>query len=163
MSILQEAEFWVFIGLLLFFGLLIFLKVPSAATRALDARGAKIQAALDEAQRLRDEARVLLASIKARHEASEAQAADMLNEAQLEAQRLSSEAKAKLEEQIARRTALADRRIALAESQAAQDVKAAAVELAAELAQTALAERIANAKTDPMIDQALGELAVRLQ
>jgi F-type H+-transporting ATPase subunit b len=158
-----EAEVWVGVGLLLFFGLLIWFKVPNAAAKALDARGEKIQAALNEAQRLRDEARTLLASIKARHEATEALATQMLQEAELEAKRLGAEAKSKLEEQIARRTALADRRIALAEAQAAQDVKAAAVELAAEMAETILAERAARASSDPLIDRSIAELASRLQ
>jgi F-type H+-transporting ATPase subunit b len=163
MAFLQEAEVWVGAGLLLFFGLLIWLKVPGAAARALDERGAKIQAALDEAQRLRDEARALLASIKARHQAAEVQASEMLREAELEAARLSQEAKTKLEEQIARRTALADRRIAMAEAQAAAEVKAAAVELAAELAERVLAERLRQSGSDPLIDRAIGELAGRLQ
>ena len=163
MEFLQDAEVWVFIGLLIFIGVLIYAKVPGMAMKALDARGVKIQAALDEAQRLRDEAAALLASIKAKHAATEALAVEMLKEAELEAQRLEAEAKVKLEDQIARRTALADRRIAIAEAQAAQDVKAAAADLAAEMAETVLQKRIAGAKSDPLIDRAVGELAGRLQ
>ena len=111
MAFLQEAELWVGVGLILFFALLVHLKVPNAAGKALDAKGIKIQAALDEAQRLRDEANTLLASIKARHQAAEVQIEAMLKEAESEAHRLEAEAKASLEEQIVRRTELADRRI----------------------------------------------------
>jgi F-type H+-transporting ATPase subunit b len=163
MAILQEAELWVGVGLVLFFALLVFLKVPNAAAKALDAKGIKIQAALDEAQRLRDEASALLAAIKARHAEAELLATQMLKEAELEAQRLEIEAKAKLEDQIVRRTAMADRRIAIAEAQAAQDVKAAAADLAAELAGQVLTKRIKGAKSDPLIDRAVKELAGRLQ
>jgi F-type H+-transporting ATPase subunit b len=163
MEFLQDAEVWVFIGLLIFIGVLIYAKVPGMALKALDARGVKIQAALDEAQRLRDEAAALLASIKAKHAATEALAVEMLKEAEMEAQRMEAEAKVKLEDQIVRRTALADRRIAIAEAQAAQDVKAAAADLAAEMAETILQKRIAGAKSDPLIDRAVGELAGRLQ
>ncbi len=163
MEFLQDAEVWVAIGLLIFIGILLYAKVPGMALKALDARGVKIQAALDEAQRLRDEAQTLLASIKAKHAATEALAVEMLKEAEMEAQRMEAEAKVKLEDQIARRTALADRRIAIAEAQAAQDVKAAAADLAAEMAETVLKTRIAGAKSDPLIDRAVGELAGRLQ
>jgi F-type H+-transporting ATPase subunit b len=163
MEFLQDAEVWVFIGLLIFIGVLIYAKVPGMALKALDARGVKIQAALDEAQRLRDEAAALLASIKAKHAATEALAVEMLKEAEMEAQRMEAEAKVKLEDQIVRRTALADRRIAIAEAQAAQDVKAAAADLAAEMAETILQKRIAGAKSDPLIDRAVGDLAGRLQ
>ena len=163
MAFLQEAELWVGVGLILFFALLVYLKVPNAAGKALDAKGIKIQAALDEAQRLRDEANTLLASIKARHQAAEVQIEAMLKEAEMEAHRLEAEAKASLEEQIVRRTELADRRIAIAEAQAATDVKAAAADLAAELAEAVLTKRISGAKSDPLIDRAVGELAGRLQ
>ena len=163
MAFLQEAELWVGVGLLIFIGLLVYLKVPNAAGKALDAKGEKIQGQLDEAQRLRDEASALLASIKARHHAAEVQIAAMLKEAESEAHRLEAEAKASLEEQIVRRTELADRRIAIAEAQAATDVKAAAADLATELAQAVLTKRITGAKFDPLIDRAVKELAGRLQ
>ena len=163
MELFQDAEVWVFIGLVIFIGVLIYAKVPSMAMKALDARGVKIQAALDEAQRLRDEAAALLASIKARHVAAEAQIVNMLQEAEIEAKRMEAEAKVKLEDQIVRRTELADRRIAIAETQAAQEVKAAAAEMAAEIAEEVLKKRIAGAKSDPLIDRAVGELAGRLQ
>jgi F-type H+-transporting ATPase subunit b len=42
-------------------------------------------------------------------------------------------------------------------------VKAAAGELAAQLAETVLAARIAGAKTDPLIDAAIGQMAGKLQ
>ena len=163
MEMLREAEAWVGIGLLLFFALMVVLKVPGAAVKALDARAAKIQAALDEAERLRDDARALLDSLKLRREEIEVQAARMLADAEAEAKRMETEATARLEEQIVRRTQLADRRIATAEAQATADVKAAAGELAANLAEAVLARRIAGAKKDPLIDNAIAQIAERLQ
>lgn len=162
MSILQEAELWVFVGLILFFALLTVLKVPGAAGRFLDARGEKVKAALDEAQRLRDEANELLTSIKAKHAAAEAQASQMIREAELEAERLAAEAHEKLQEQIARRTAMADRRISTAEAQAALEVKAAAVEIAATLAEKILADRALAPGGDPLVDRSIPEVAARL-
>jgi F-type H+-transporting ATPase subunit b len=163
MVMFQNAEFWVALGVILFFVLLISLKVPSVATKALDDRAGKIQASLDEAERLRTEALALLESLKGQRAEAEAQAAQMLRDAEVEARRLEEEAKAKLEEQIARRTALADRRIAQAEQQAAADVKAAAAELAAEITETLLRDRLQGLSADPLIDRAVGQLGARLQ
>ena len=59
------------------FGALIYLKVPGAAMKALDARGIKVQAELDEALRLRQEAQALLAQIKVQREAAEKVAAEL--------------------------------------------------------------------------------------
>lgn len=163
MALLQNPESWVFIGVVLFFVLLAFLKVPGSAARALDDRAAKIQASLDEAERLRTEAVALLDSLKTQRVEAEAQAAQMLRDAQAEAKRLQAEAHAKLEEQIARRTALADRRIAQAEAQAAADVKAAAADLAAHMAETVLRGRLEGLSSDPLVDRAVAQLGARLQ
>ena len=163
MSFLQNPEVWVFVGVILFFVLITFLKVPGSAARALDNRAAKIQAALDEAERLRNEATAMLESLKTQRIEAEAQAAQMLRDAAEEARQLEAAAKVKLEDQIARRTALADRRIAQAESQAATEVKAAAADLAAHIAETVLRGRLDGMTSDPLIDRAVAQLGTRLQ
>ena len=63
-ELLQNNHFWVGLAFLVLVIALIALKVPAAAAKALDARGAKIQAQLDEATRIRQEAETLLAQIK---------------------------------------------------------------------------------------------------
>ncbi|MDB5431498.1 MAG: synthase subunit [Caulobacter sp.] len=162
-ELLLEAETWVGVAFVLL--MLLFWRVGAFKTigGVLDGRGVKIQAQLDEATRLREEAQTLLAGIKAQAEESEKTAAAMLENAKAEAKRLQTEAKSKLEDQISRRAALAERKIATAESQATADVKAAAADLASQVAEQVLATRIAGATSDPLIDQALKTLGNRLQ
>ena len=163
MELLQDAEFWTGLALLVFFGLLFALGVHKAAAKALDSKAAKIQADLDEAKKLREEAQALLSSLKDQREQTEKLAGEMLANAKAEAKRFEVEAKAKLEEQIKRRQELAERRISNAEAQAAAEVKAAAAELATQLAEGVLAQRITGAKSDPLIDAAVGQLATKLK
>jgi F-type H+-transporting ATPase subunit b len=159
-----NAEFWVLAALLIFFGLLVWLKVlPGALFAALDAQAAKIQAELDEARALREEAQALLASVKTQRDEAEAQAKAMIAAAKEEAKRLEAEAKVKLEQTVARRAALAERKIEAAEAEAAAQVKAAAVDMAAHAAEIVLAGRLAGSKADPQTDKAIGELAAKLQ
>ena len=157
-ALFGNAEFWVAVGLLLFFGLIAFLKVPNAAARALDDRGRKIQAALDEAEALRAEAQKLLDGLKSRRIEAEAEAARMLQDAEVQARRLEADAKTRLDEQIARRTDMAERRIAMAEQQAAAEVRRAAAELAAAAAEQMLATRLAGRGSDPLADRAIASL-----
>jgi len=159
MELLKDAEFWTGLALLVFVLLLVALKVPGAAFKALDAKAAKIKADLDEAKHLREEAQALLASLKAQREQTEKLAGEMLANAAAEAKRLEVEAKAKLEEQIQRRAELAERRIANAEAQAAAEVRAAAADLAASMAESVLTARIASAKSDPLVDAAMAQLS----
>jgi F-type H+-transporting ATPase subunit b len=159
----QDAETWVAIGLLILIGALIYAKVPAMAMKALDARGVRVQAELDEALRLRQEAQALLASIKVRREEAEALAVEMIANAQADAARLGAEAAVKLEETIKRRQEMAERKIAIAEAQAAADVKAAAADLAAQLAEGVLVARLQGLKSDPLVDRAVSEIAGKLQ
>ena len=86
-----NAEIWVGIGLIIFFGILIAAGVPKMAGKALDAKAVKIQADLDEAARLRAEAEALLAQIRKEKAEAEAQAAEMMAQAEADARRLEVE------------------------------------------------------------------------
>ncbi|HEY3889260.1 MAG TPA: ATP F0F1 synthase subunit B [Caulobacteraceae bacterium] len=163
MELLQDAEVWIAIGMVVFFAILIRAKVPGLAMKALDDRGAKIQAELNEALRLRQEAQALLVSIKHEHEAAERLGAEIIANAEADAKRMRAEAQVRLQEQVQRRRAMAERRIANAEVQAALDVKAAAAEAAADLAERLLADRLRAMTSDPLIDRAVADLAGKLQ
>jgi F-type H+-transporting ATPase subunit b len=163
MSLLADAEVWIFIAMVIFFAILIYAKVPGMALKALDERGAKVRAELDEALRLRQEAQDLLAQIKTDREAAERTARDILANAEADAARLRTEAQTRLDEQIERRRAMAERHIANAEAQAALEVKAAAADAAAALAEAIMAERLSGLSSDPLVDRAVEELAQRLR
>lgn len=163
MELLTSAHFWVGIAFLVFLAILVLAGVHKFAWKALGDAGEKVRAQLDEANRLREEAQTLLARIQADREQSEKLAVEIMANAQEQANRLQAEAQERLAEQIERRGQLAERRIATAEAQAAAEVKAAAGELAAQMAETVLAARIAGAKSDPLIDSAIGQLAGKLQ
>ena len=160
-----EAEFWVGVGLLIFLAIIVFVaKAPKAIFAALDAKSAKIQSDLDEAARIRAEAEDMLAAIRAEREESERQAAAMLSAAKADAARLTADAKVKLEEQIARRADMAERKIAQAEAQAVADVRNAAVDLAANTAEGVLTARLAaGVGAAAQVDAAILQMADKLQ
>jgi F-type H+-transporting ATPase subunit b len=163
MELLLDAHFWVGVAFVVFLGVLVMAGVHRFAWKALGDAGDKVRAQLAEADGLRAEAQRLLDNIKVEREAAERHAAEMLANAEEQAKRLQVEANARLAEQIERRGQLAERRIATAEAQATADVKAAAADLAAQMAERILSQRIAGAKTDPLIDTAIGQMAGKLQ
>jgi F-type H+-transporting ATPase subunit b len=156
MELLTSAHFWVGIAFVVFLVILVFAGVHKFAWKALGDAGDKVRAQLDEANRLREEAQALLTRIQHDREQSEKLAAEIMANAQEQATRFQAEAQERLAEQIERRGQLAERRIATAEAHAAG-------ELAAQMAESVLTARIAGAKTDPLIDSAIGQLAGKLQ
>lgn len=163
MELFQEAEFWIGVALVILIGVLVWVKVPGMALKALDARAEKIRAELAQAERLRQEAEALLAQMRERRDAGEKHAAEMLANAEAEAARLKVEAEARLKEQIRRRAEMAERRIVMAEQRAIAEVKAAAVEMAAEAAAKVLAVRLEGLKSDPLVDAAVADVGAKLQ
>lgn len=163
MELLMDAHFWVGLAFIVFLAVLVAAGVHRFAWKALGDAGEKVRAQLAEAEGLRAEAQALLEQIKVQKAQSEKLAVEVLANAKSEAERLRVEAQAKLAEQIERRGQLAERRIATAEAQAAAEVKAAAADLATQMAEDVLKTRISGAKSDPLIDQAIGQLSTKLQ
>jgi F-type H+-transporting ATPase subunit b len=138
---LQDAEFWVALAFVVFVSGLVYLRVQSIIVKSLDDRGARIKAELDEARRLKDEAVALLAEYGRKRQNAEKEAQGIIAGANAEAERLATEAKAKIEDFVARRTKMAETKIAQAEAQATADVRNAAAEAA-----VAAAEKILSAE-----------------
>lgn len=158
-----EAEFWVGVGLLIFLGIVIFVaKAPRKIAEAIDAQSAAIQANLDEAARIREEAQRLLETLKTERAEAERHAREMMAQAQQEARLLEADAKKRLAESLTRRQEMAERKIATAEMQATAEVKAAAADMAAQAAEAVLTQRLAGVAADPLVDTAIGQLATKL-
>ncbi|MGH6671632.1 MAG: ATP F0F1 synthase subunit B [Xanthobacteraceae bacterium] len=137
---MPAPETWVAIGFVCFIAVLVYLGAHSKIIAALDRRQARIKAELDEAQRLRQEAQALLAEFERKGRAAETEAQAIIASANAEAERLAEEAKQRMQEFVARRTKMAEAKIAQAESQALAEVRSAAADAA-----VAAAEKILSA------------------
>lgn len=141
-----DATFWSLIGLILFFGIVIYYKVPGLVTRSLDDRSDKIRNELEEARRLREEAQQLLAEYQRKRKEAESEAQSIVEAAKSEAEHITAEAKQKTEEYVARRTTLAEQKIAQAELDAVNAVRATAVDVSVAAAEHLLGDKM-TAKT----------------
>ncbi|MDR2309859.1 MAG: F0F1 ATP synthase subunit B [Brucellaceae bacterium] len=142
----MDATFWALIGLIIFLAILVYLKVPAMMGRSLDERAANIAKELDEARTLREEAQALLAEYHRKRKEAEKEASEIVASAQREAAALLTEAKEKSEDYIVRRNKLAEQKIAQAEADAVNQVRASAVEIAVAAAGSLIADKM-DAKT----------------
>jgi F-type H+-transporting ATPase subunit b len=125
-----DSSFFVAVGFALFLLLLGYFGVHTLIAGKLDERGKRIQAELDEARKLREEAESVLASYKARAVEAQAEADAIVAQAREEAEAMAKEAAVRMEEFVARRTKQAELKIAMAEAQATNEVRAAAADAA---------------------------------
>jgi len=157
-----EAEFWVAVAFVIFVGILVYVGVPKLLLKALDDRAARVQAELDEARRLKEEAQKLLAEYQGKQRQAETEAAAIIESAKAEAERIAAEAKAKLEEFVARRTKMAETKIAQAEAQAVADVRAAAADAAVSAAEKILTSSVKGKVADDLIARGIGDVKSKL-
>lgn len=156
-----DATFWATAALVVFIGLMLYLKVPSMVTKGLDGRIKKIEAELAEAERLRAEAKALLEQYAKKRDEAEKEAEGIISAAREEAFRLTAEAGTALETMIARRTKAVEEKIAQAESQAVAEVRARSADLAIEAARVLLQKQM-QSKGDDLVDRAIKDVGERL-
>src|SRR4051812_21837989 len=159
---MYEAEFWVAVAFVIFVGILIYVGVPKMLTNALDDRAKRVRTELDEARRLKEEAQKLLAEYRAKQRQADQEAVAIIEGAKAEAERIAAESKVKMEEFVARRTKMAETKIAQAEAQAVADVRAAAAEAAVAAAEKILTESVKGKIADDLLTRGVGEVKSKL-
>ena len=156
------AEFWVGVAFFVFLVILVYYKVPGMIAKALDERADAIRRELDEARRLREEAQKLLADYQAKHLNVGAEADAIVDLARREAEALAHETRASLKDTLERRTKLAEEKIARAEAQALDEVRASAIDAAVAAAERLLREKASGAAGAQLVDQSIRDLKGRM-
>ena len=159
---LQTAEFWVGVSFVAFLLVLVYYKVPALIAKALDDRAAAIRKELDEARRLREEAQSLLIDYQKKHRNAGQEAEAILEQARREAEAYAHEIQSALADTLERRTKQAEEKIARAEAQAVDEVRAAAVDTAMAAAERILREKAAGPAGAALIDDSIRNLKGRL-
>ena len=162
LDLIFDPETWVAIAFVIFIAILVRLGVLRMIGKTLDERSARIKTEIDEATRLRKEAEALLAQYKLKQKEAEAEAKAIVVSARAEAERLAAEAKAKVEDFIARRTKMAETKIAQAEAQALADVRAAAADAAVTAAERILVDTTRGPAAEALVEQGIRDLNGKL-
>jgi len=157
-----QPETWVAIAFVILLALFAYLGIHKTVLTALDHRGERIKAALDDAKRLKEEAAKLLAEYQTRRASAEREAQEIVANAKAEAERIATEAKAKMEDFVSRRTKTAESKIALAEAQALADVRAAAANAAVEAASTIMSQSVKGSVADDLLAKGIAEVRAKL-
>ena len=156
-----DATFTALLALIIFIGLLWWLKVPAMITAALDQRSAEVARELSEARRLHEEAAAFKAEHEARRARAESDAAGIVANAKEQAAALAAEARTQMQAEIARRQKQAEESIARAEQQASTEVRAAAAEAAIAAAEKALRGELSADAHKRLVEQGAKELAAK--
>jgi F-type H+-transporting ATPase subunit b len=139
-ELLGDAEFWVAVAFVIFVIGMGYLGV----------------------HKMKDEAAQLLAEYQRKRQQAETEAQDIVTGAKAEAERMAIEAKAKIDEFVARRTKMAETKIAQAEAQAAADVRAAAADAAVTAAEQILRQETKGPLAADLIAKGIEDVRKKL-
>ncbi len=161
-AMLEDPTFWAAVALVLFLALIAYLGVPKTVGAALDRRSAAIDTELKEARRLRDEAQALLAEYQRKAREAQKEAEEILDIARREAAAFAAEAAQRMDDYVARRARIAEQKIAQAETQAIQEVRALSVDLAIAAAERVLGTEVRGEVAAGLVERSIGEVRQRL-
>ena len=139
MEFLQDPAFWAAVAFVIFIAATA-KPISRLLTAGLDKRADKIRSDLEEAEKLREEAQDLLASYQRKQRDALAEAEAIIAHAGEEAERLAVQERDKLEAALERRQKQAIDRIAQAEAQALDLVRAKTVDVALDATRDYLAK-----------------------
>lgn len=159
---LGNTDFVVLLAFLLFAGTLIYFRVPRILIGMLDKRANNIQAELDEAKALREEAQTLLASYERKQREVQEQSRRIIAQAREEAAAAAEQAKVDLEKSIIRRLAAAEEQIASAETAAIREIRDRAISVAVAAAGDVIAKKLSAADGNKLIAEAIAQVDARL-
>ncbi|MEZ5905692.1 MAG: F0F1 ATP synthase subunit B [Geminicoccaceae bacterium] len=154
-------EFWLLVALVILIAL-VWKPIRQHVLGGLDARSEKIRAELEEAKRLHEEAKQLLAKHQRQLHEGESLAADIRSRAAAETKRLEMQLRADFEQLVQRRTQLAEDRIAQEEARAVADVRARAAELAVATTRRLLTEKLGGEAAQRVMQNSIREVTQKL-
>ena len=154
-------EFWLLVALVILIAL-VWKPFRQHVLGSLDARSDKIRTELEEAKRLHEEAKQLLAKHQRQLHEGESLAADIRSRAAAETKRLETQLRADFEQLVRRRTQLAEDRIAQEEARAVADVRARAAELAVATTRRLLTEKLGGEAAQRVMQNSIREVTQKL-
>ena len=159
---LRNTDFIVLLAFLVFIGILLYCRVPSAIGRMLDKRAEGIKADIAEARRLRDEAQEIYANYERRQREVQGQADAIVANARREALAQADKAKVDLQTSIDRRLQTAQDQISAAETEAVRAVRNQAIQVAMAAATEVLGRQMGPQDRSAGIDRAIDDVARHL-
>ena len=132
---------WVALAMIVVIGMMLWAGVPKIIAKILDDRIALIRQQLDEASKLRAEAEALRNEYAGKIKGAEKEASELLEHAQVEADGIVAKAEVDSKALVERRKKMAQDKIAAAEREAVEELRAKAASAAAAASRALIAEQ----------------------
>ena len=152
-----DATFWVAVSFVLFVGVLLYFKVPQKIFATLDESINKIKKDIEEAEKLKEEAKNILSDYEARLDKSKVEIDLMIKNAQKESDANIIKTNDQFHKIFENRKKMAEEKIKQMKLQATKDIKNYSVEVAIIALEKIIKNSIDKKKLDKIYDSSVNE------
>jgi len=158
-----DSTFWVAISFLIFLGGLVYLKVPHKINEILDKLINDIKNEIDESEKLRLEAKILLNNAQSKLDTAQTVSNDILEQAKKDSDYLIIEMNDKFHKSTEIKKKLAENKITQMKVAALKEIKDVSVKIAVESVKKIISTSVDKSKLDTLFNKDLEETKVALK
>ncbi len=158
-----DATFWVMISFFAFIGLLIYLKIPQKIKNVLDTNISNIKNQIDEADKLKEDAKNILTEHEKKISNSKSEVKKMISKASDEAEKNVIKTNQDFHNLMETRKKNAEERIKQFKNQALKDIKNASVKIAIESVEKLIKNSMDKSKLDKIYSSSIEETKLALK
>jgi len=145
-----DATFWVAVSFFIFVIGLIYLKVPQKINSSLTNQITEIKKELDEAEKLKNEAKNLLSDYESKIDKSNKEAKDIINKAKIESEKNILEKTKKFHQVMDNKKKIAEQKITQMKQNALNDIKNHSIKIGIEAVESLIKNSVDKAKLDKL-------------
>ena len=158
-----DATFWVAISFVIFIGGLIYLKIPQKINKILDTLILDIKSEIDESEKLRTEAKILMDKAQNKLDTAQTISNDILDQAKKDSDNLVIEMNDKFHKSSEIKKNLAENKITQMKEAALKEIKDVSIKIAVESVKKIINTSVDKSKLDSLFDKNLEETKTALK
>lgn len=152
-----DATFWVAVSFIIFFGALIYFKIPQKINELLSSMIIDIKKEIEESEKLRTEAKDLLDKAQNKLETAEVESQKIIEDAKRSSEKLIIAMNDKFHKTSEIKKNMAQNKISQMKQSAIKDIRDTSVKIAIDSVKTVIENSIDKSKLDTLFDKNLNE------
>ena len=158
-----DATFWVAISFIIFFGGLVYLKIPQKISEVLNKLILDIKNEIKESERLRSESKILLDNAQNRLDSAQLESKKILEQTKKEADELIIQMNDKFHKSSEIKKNLGENKIAQMKEAALKEIKDISIKIAVDSVKKIITTSIDKSKLDNLFEKNLEETKIALK
>ena len=158
-----DATFWVAVAFFIFFAILIYLKIPQKINTSLVNKINEIKKELEEAEKLKNEAKSLLSNYEKKIDKSKKESKEIIDRAKNESEKNLIEKTKKFHQMTDERKKNTEQKIHLMKENALNDIKNASVIISVKVVEKLIRDSIDKNKLENLYNKSLEQAKISLK